>query len=108
MTRALSFAISVFAISMVAMLCGTVSWAQDAIPPGTILPVELNTSLRSDKMHSGALVKGRIMQDVPLPGGAKIRSGMQVIGTVIDVAAGSKPEIALRFDALRTGNRQIP
>jgi len=81
--------------------------AQEVIPPGTILPVELNSSLRSDKMHSGEVVTGRIMQDVPLEGRVKIRAGAKIIGKVVDVATGTREQIAVRFDTLKTGNRRI-
>jgi len=81
--------------------------AQEAIPTGTILPLALNTSLRSDKMHSGDVVKGRIMQDVPMPGRSKIRAGAQVMGKVVEVTSGPPGEIAVRFDTLKSGNRRI-
>lgn len=89
------------------MLFGATLAAQEAIPEGTILPVELNTQLRSDKMHSGEVVKGRIMQNVPLAGRSKIRVGTKVIGKVVEVTTGPREEIALRFDTLMAGNRRI-
>jgi hypothetical protein len=51
------------------------------------------------------------MQDVPLPGGAKIPEGSQVLGTIVQVAAarsGSPAEISLRFDKLRTAHQSFP
>ena len=38
----------------------------EAIPAGTILPVSLNSTLRSDKSGSGATIIATVMQDVPL------------------------------------------
>jgi len=55
------------------MPLGATLGARQAIPAGTILPVELNTSLRSDKMPSGDVVKGLIMQDVPVADGVLAR-----------------------------------
>ena len=89
------------------MLFGAALSAQEVIPPGTILPVELNTSLRSDKMHSGEMVTGRIMQDVPLTRHTKIRAGTKIIGKVVDVTSGTREQIAVRFDTLKTRNRRI-
>src|SRR5579872_4784347 len=89
------------------ILFGAALSAQEGIPPGTILPVELNSALRSDKMHAGEVVKGRIMQDVPIEGQAKIRAGAKIIGKVVDVTSGDRAEIALRFDTLKTRNRRI-
>lgn len=90
------------------LLFGATLTAQQAIPAGTILPVELNTSLHSDKMHSGDVVKGRIMQDVPLPNRSKIREGTSVLGRVVAVTLGPPAELALRFDTLVVGKTRIP
>jgi hypothetical protein len=38
----------------------------DLIPAGTILPVSLNSNLRSDKSGSGTTIVATVMQDVPL------------------------------------------
>lgn len=90
------------------MLFGATLTAQQVIPAGTILPVELNTSLHSDKMHSGDVVKGRIMQDVPLPGHSKIRAGTKVVGVVDEVTTRPTPELAFRFHSLVTSKENIP
>ena len=81
------------------------------VPPGTILPVRLNSSLSSSKSKANQLISARIMQDVPLPGGAKIPEGSQVFGAIVQVAAarsGSPAEISLRFDILRTAHQSFP
>jgi hypothetical protein len=81
------------------------------VPPGTILPVRLNSSLSSSKSKANQVIRARIMQDVPLPGGAKIPEGSQVLGTIVQVAAarsGSPAEISLRFDTLRTAHQSFP
>lgn len=87
------------------------SFAQDAIPAGTILPVQLNCSLRSNKAKPGQAITARVMQDVPLPAGAKIHAGASVIGQVVAVKSASSEanaEISLRFDTLATGTQHIP
>jgi hypothetical protein len=81
-----------------------------AIPPGTILPVQLNSSLSSSKTHPGQIVTARIMQDVPLPNGEKIREGSKVIGHVVDVSSpadANKEQISLQFDKLVTSGKTI-
>ena len=84
--------------------------AQDKIPVGTILPVQLNSSLRSDKARVGQQVSARVMQDVPLPAGRKIHSGAKVMGRVTSARPadyGTGGEISLRFDTLEIGKRRI-
>lgn len=85
--------------------------AQDAIPAGTILPVQLNSSLKSNKAKAGQSISARVMQDVPLPDGSSIRAGATVIGHVIASTAarpGTAAEISFRFDTLKSGARRVP
>jgi hypothetical protein len=85
-------------------------FAQGKIPVGTILPVQLNSSLRSDKVRVGEQVSARVMQDVRLPAGRKIHSGTKVIGHVVSVRSaddGIAGEMSLRFDALEIGKQCI-
>ncbi len=83
--------------------------AQD-IPAGTALPVTLNATLDAKKDKPGQKIEARLMQDVPLPSGEKIKSGSHVIGHIVDV---TKPGsggsgIALKFDQLEAGGKAIP
>jgi hypothetical protein len=82
-----------------------------AIPSGTVLPVRLNSSLSSSKTKSGQIITARIMQDVPLANGEKIREGSKVIGHVVDVSSpanANTDQISLQFDALISSGRIIP
>ena len=82
-----------------------------AIPPGTILPIRLNTSLSSSGAKPGQTITARIMQDVPLANGGKIREGSKVIGHVVDVSSaadGNAERISLQFDKLISSGRTIP
>ncbi len=84
--------------------------AQDTIPRGTILPVQLNSSLRSDKARVGEQVSARVMQDVPLPAGRTIRSGAKVVGHIVSARPaddGIAGEMSLRFDTLEIGKHRI-
>jgi hypothetical protein len=80
------------------------------IPAGTILPVRLG-SLSSEKSKKGDVIKARIMQDVPLGDGSKLRAGSTVLGRVIDVTSagsGKKAELAIEFDTVLSGKERIP
>jgi hypothetical protein len=86
-------------------------FAEDKIPVGTILPVQLNSSLRSDKARVGEQISARVMQDVPLPGGRKIHAGAKVIGHIVasrPAVNGMMADLSLRFDTLATGRRRVP
>ena len=81
------------------------------IAPGTILPVRLNETLSSMKSQPGQIVTARVMQDVPLANGGKIRAGSKVIGHV--VAVSSQPEgnggtLSLQFDKVISSGQTIP
>jgi hypothetical protein len=81
------------------------------VPSGTILPVRLNTSLSSAKNKARQAVTGRIMQDVPLPDGSKIREGAAVEGHIVEVIPGDSAlgaRVSIQFDTLRSSQRVIP
>jgi hypothetical protein len=86
------------------------AFAQTSIPPGTILPAQLNSSLNSQKSKPGQRVTARIMQDVPLPPGSKVRAGAKLVGQVVSVKAaqnGQPAEITLRFDRLNFAHHSV-
>jgi hypothetical protein len=83
---------------------------QLAIPPGTILPIRVG-SLSSEKSKPGDLVKARIMQDVPLGNGSKLRAGSTVLGRIVDVipaTPGASATVTLKFDTVLQGKTSIP
>lgn len=85
--------------------------AQTSIPAGTILPVQLNSSLRSNKAHPGQIITARIMQDVPLAAQTKIPAGSKAIGHVVSVQPANtsqNAEITVRFDTVATSGKRIP
>lgn len=80
------------------------------IPPGTVLPVKLSTGLSAKTDEAGKKIEGRVMQEVLLPGGAKIREGARVTGHVLSVA---KPQPAgsgmvVKFDAIGDRGQTMP
>ena len=96
--------------SKAAMTDSTAANNEISIPPGTILPVRLG-SLSSEKTKKGEVIKARIMQDVPLENGSKLRAGSKVLGRVVDVIParpGQKASLTLRFDTIVIGKESIP
>jgi len=84
--------------------------APEAIPAGTILPVELSTTVSSAKSHAGDKITARIMQEVPLADGSKIRLRTRVIGHVVEAVAassGAPGKISIQFDTLEIGKRTL-
>jgi hypothetical protein len=84
----------------------------EPIPAGTILPVSLNTALRSDKSGRGTTIIATVMQDVPLGRGETLRKGSKVTGHVVDAITSGKgsdeARITFQFDQVRLGNRTLP
>jgi hypothetical protein len=96
-------------VAIAALSFSTIAFAQISIPPGTVLPAQLNSSLNSRKNKPGDRVTARIMQDVPLSSG-KIRAGAKVVGRVVSVKPsqnGQPAQITLRFDAVNFGRHSI-
>jgi hypothetical protein len=84
----------------------------EAIPAGTIIPVSLNSTLRSDKSGSGGAITATVMQDVPLGMGKTLRAGSRVTGHVVEAITPGKgsdeSKISFQFDQVRLGNQTIP
>jgi hypothetical protein len=81
-----------------------------SIPPGTILPVRLNSTLSSAKCRKGQVITGRIMQDVPLSPGVRIKEGSKVLGHIVEVTpatTGARARISLKFDKLVSSHQAI-
>ena len=90
---------------------GVTSRAAESIPPGTIFPVALNSTLSSAKAKPGQIISARVMQDVPLTNGRTIRAGAIIIGHITSVTPasnGSPARLSLRFDTLKFSRERIP
>jgi len=84
----------------------------ELIPAGTILPVTLNSTLRSDRSASGATMTLTLMQDIPLGAGKTLRRGSKVTGHVVETVTSGRgsdeSKISFQFDGLRFENRTVP
>jgi hypothetical protein len=90
-------------VALLALSCA--AFAQGSIPPGTVIPVALHGSLSTTKSKPGQAVKARIMQDIPLGEGSKVRAGAYVEGKVVSVmpaANGTGASITFEFTQLVT------
>jgi hypothetical protein len=93
------------------LLFGLGLFAQTGIPAGTVLPAELQTSLNSAKIRPGQSITARIMQDVPLPNGKKIRAGSKIVGHVMDAksaSAGQHAGITIQFERVNFAHQSVP
>jgi hypothetical protein len=79
-------------------------------PVGTAIPVMLRSEVNAKKDKAGQKIEGRIMQDILLASGSKIKAGSQVRGHIVRVspptAGGSR--VALKFDELESQGHTIP
>ena len=93
-----------------ALLGASTMLAAQDIPAGTALLVALNSTLDAKKDKPGEKIEARLMQDVPLPSGAKIKSGSHVIGHIVAVTkpASGGSRITLKFDQLEAEGKTIP
>lgn len=81
-----------------------------AIPAGTVLPVQLSSSVKSNSARTGQKIIGEIMQDVPLPAGSRIPRGAKVVGHVVaafPANSSRKAEVSLRFEAIITKQHRL-
>ena len=82
------------------------------IPPGTILPLTLDSGIGSNKSQKGATIRATVMQDVPLAGRTVIRAGSKVTGHLVDVAVPGKgsdeSSLSFQFDQVQFAHRTIP
>jgi len=98
-----------FGLVVLALLLGTGSFAQE-LPVGTMLPVQLNTTLRAGKLKPGDHVSGKLAQYVDV-NGVRLPRGTDVTGKVVQaigVSGGSPARLALVFDRVRIQGREVP
>jgi hypothetical protein len=91
------------------LLFSSTALAQE-IPAGTVIPVMLNSGLNAKSDKPEKKIEGSVMQDVPLPGGAKINKRARIRGFVVTAnkADPSGSSITLKFNAIIDKSRTIP
>jgi hypothetical protein len=92
------------------LLLSTLVAAGQTIPPGTILPVKLDSTLDARHAKPGQKITGRIMQDVPLPDRGIIPKRSRITGQVVSARAGSGSDssLAVTFDRVIIKGKAIP
>lgn len=81
------------------------------VPPGTVLPIMLSSTLDARHDQPGKRVSGKLMQDVPLPDGQAIPRGAKVLGHIVSAqpaSARAPSELALKFDQVEFKGKRIP
>ncbi|MFP5229674.1 MAG: hypothetical protein ACLGXA_18830 [Acidobacteriota bacterium] len=76
--------------------------AQNAIPAGTTLPLQLDTGLNAAKLAPGHAVRATVMQNIP---GTPIRRGAHVLGSVVSVTPST---LVFRFDTVANHGKRFP
>ncbi len=80
------------------------------IPPGTLLPVALSSTIDSARAKAGDRVSAELAQEVTLPSGRRIARGTHLYGgiTYVSTNAQGLARIRVGFDRLLVGKQDIP
>jgi|SRR5579871_1682521 len=82
-----------------------------ANPPGTVLPVMLNSTLDARRDKPGRRISGKVMQDVTLPDGKTIPRGSRIVGHVVSArpaATGTPSQMTIHFDEVDAKHARMP
>ena len=95
----------------VALLCpAAVCLRGQQIPAGTLFPVMLDDALDSGDSHPGKQVSAKLMQEVPLPDGSKVKRESKIFGKVVAASpanAGHNARISVQFDRIEIEKRSV-
>ena len=94
---------------LAALICiwgSTAALCAQTLPPGTVLPVMLSSTLNAKNSKPGQKVEGKLMQEVRLANDTVIKKGSRVSGHVISAQKPSR--ITVRFDSLQDEHQAIP
>ena len=92
----------------IAAICAPLAMmGQTGMPPGTIVAVSLDKSLKAEKVHAGQIFQATVMQAIP---GTEVHRGSKVVGQVVRVSTdpSGATQLALRFDTIKTHGRTMP
>jgi hypothetical protein len=97
-------------MKLAVLLCLSTLAVAQQIPPGTVVPIVLDTALDASKTKSDKKIEGRVMQDVPFSAKETIKERSRIRGHIVNVVkpgpAGSS--ITVRFDVISDRGRTIP
>lgn len=83
--------------------------AQNTIPSGTIIPVELRSKIDSQKSNPGQPIVAAVAQDVPFGEKRTIHRKSKVLGRIVQIESTSgRATLSLRFDSIELGHTRIP
>ncbi len=92
------------------LLCLPSAMPAQTLPAGTAIPVVLSSSLNAKNAKTGEVLEGKLMQELLLSSGEKIKSGAHIRGHLVSdtrpSASGSR--LILQFDQLQDGHQVFP
>jgi hypothetical protein len=92
------------------LLLAAASLCAQQIPSGTILPAMLDNTLDSSHSKPGQAISAKLMQDVPLPNGGKIKRESKLLGHVVAASSDSSghgASISLQFNQIDIDKRLV-
>lgn len=101
---------TVFLVVSVFALCAVLA-AQVSVPAGTVIPVQLNSTVNAKRLKPGQAITAKVAQDVPLNNGEKIKAGSRVMGQFVAAtpAQGSQQAtVTFRFDKVEVAGQALP
>ncbi len=96
---------------LLAALRGYAAEPVQTLPPGTLLPVMLNSNLDSDKSKPGEKISAKLKQDVPLPDRGIVKAGTEITGHVVAAkrgGEGSTARVVFVLDHIRMNGSEYP
>jgi hypothetical protein len=103
--------ISLRTVLSMLLLMWTVCAIAQQVPPGTVLPIMLSSTLDARHDQPGKRVSGKLMQDVRLPDGQTIPRGAKVVGHIVSAqsaSAGAPSQLTLKLDEVEFKGKRIP
>ena len=83
--------------------------AAQVLPPGTVVPVMLDSPLNATKGQSDKKIEGRVMQDVLVVGMDRIRERSRITGHIVSATKPGKSgsTLVVKFDVIQDRGRRI-
>jgi len=97
--------------NLTVLLLATACLYAQKIPSGTLLPAMLDNTLDSNRTKPGDEISAKLMQEVPLPDGGKIKRETKVMGHVVAVSSafsGHDAKVTVQFDRIDMDKQLVP